>query len=57
MQVNEVVVNVFFSLFWGAGVVKGANTTMCRHAGVREYRPGAGGYDQRARDVKGRQSL
>jgi len=37
MQVNEVVVNVFFSLFWGAGVVKGANTTLCRHAGAQGY--------------------
>jgi len=52
MPVNEVVVNVFSTSFGGLWLQM-AITTMRRHAGVREYRPGAGGYDQRARDVNG----
>ena len=52
MPVNEVVVNDFSTSFGGLWLQM-AITTMRRHAGVREYRPGAGGYDQRARDVNG----
>ena len=39
MPVNEVVVNVFFSFFWGAVVVRGHHNDVPPRGGARVRRP------------------
>ena len=52
MPVNEEVVEVFFPPFFAA-VVAGVRASMCGHAGVVGYRPGARAYDQCVKYVIG----